>query len=238
MCRGARPGIVPTIAALVACVLFVRLGFWQLHRADQARAQKQAYDARVKEAPLAAGPRLWNMARVQFRRVTLSGRYDARHQILLDNQFSGDRVGYDVLTPLRLAHSRLGVLVNRGWIPYNGDRSHPPEVPPPSGMQQVTGLAVVPGKYFRLGRPRPLRPWHVIWEYLDLKRYARSIPYPLQPAVVLLAPRVPGGYVRNWPRVGTGVAMHEGYALQWFLFAASVLVIYAVVNRPKRNDGR
>lgn len=236
MFSGDRPGIWPTIAAIVAFALFVRLGFWQLHRADEARAQKDAYRARITRTPVDPGTRLWDVAKVRFRRVVLYGHYDARHQILLDNQFNGENVGYDVLTPLRLAHSRFQVLINRGWIPFNGDRSHPPAAPPPAGARSVTGLVVVPGKYFRLGQPQPLRPRHVVWEYLDLKRYARSVPFPLEPVVVLLAPAAPGGYVRHWPPAGTGVAMHDGYALQWFLFALSVVVIYVVVNRPKRND--
>ncbi|MHB1527917.1 MAG: SURF1 family protein [Acidiferrobacteraceae bacterium] len=235
---GIRPGLWPTLAAIAAIALFVRLGFWQLHRAHQAQAQRDAYQARIKQTPMAPGRGLWDPAKLRFRRVVVSGRYDPRHQILLDNQFSGANVGYDVLTPLHLAHSRFRVLVNRGWIPFNGDRAHPPLAAPLKGRQHVVGLVSVPGRYFRLGRPRPPRPWHPIWEYLDLKLYRRAVPFPVEPVVILLSPRNAGGYVRHWPPAGTKVAMYEGYAIQWFLFALIVVVIYVVVNRSKHHDNK
>lgn len=233
-----RPHLWPTLAAIAGIAVFVRLGFWQLHRAHQAQAQKDAYQARIKRTPMAPGGGLWDPAKLRFRRVAVSGRYDARRQILLDNQFSGANVGYDVLTPLRLAHSRFRVLVNRGWIPFNGDRAHPPAAPPPKGRQHVVGLVSVPGRYFRLGRPRPPHPWHTVWEYLDLKLYRRAAPFPIEPVVILLSPRSTGGYVRHWPPAGTKVAMYEGYAVQWFLFAFIVVVIFVVVNRPKHHDNK
>ena len=42
----------------------------------------------------------WNSWR--FRTVTLTGEFDARHQILIDNAQHGGRVGFDVVTPFAL----------------------------------------------------------------------------------------------------------------------------------------
>jgi surfeit locus 1 family protein len=48
------------------------------------------------------------------------------------------------------------------------------------------------------------------------------------PAVLLLDPDQPDGFVRDWPRPTGGLApaLHLGYALQWFAFALIALVLW------------
>lgn len=231
-----RPDFWPTVGAVLATLLFARLGFWQLHRAAEAKALRQAYEARVHAAPESPPAGLWDAEAMRFRQVSVRGRYEPRFQILLDNQFHGSSVGYEVLTPLRIAGSDYRVLVNRGWIPAGRTRQQLPQVATPAGVQHIVGLAVVPDRYFRLGRPHPAHPWHTLWEYLDLRHYGAAVPFRIEPVVLLLSPASPaGGFVRHWPRAGAGVAMHQGYALQWFLFALSVVAIYLVVNRPRHG---
>ena len=231
--------VVPSAAALLSLVVFVRLGFWQVQRGHEAAARKSAYEQRVSLPPLTPPPGLWPTQQVLYRRVAVTGDYDAHYQILLDNQFSHGAVGYDVLTPLHIAGSPERVLVNRGWVPFSGNHEQTPVVPVPRGDQHVLGLAVVPGRYFRLGKPQALHPWHVLWEYLNLKRYAQAAPFPVEPVELLLAPSAGNSLVQAWPTPGTGVRMHRGYALQWFLFAFTVVVVFAVLNWPgRRKHGR
>jgi cytochrome oxidase assembly protein ShyY1 len=52
--------------------------------------------------------------------------------------------------------------------------------------------------------------------------------------VVLLDPAVKvGGLVRDWPRPGAGVAVHHGYAFQWFALAATLIGIYVYLSFRK-----
>lgn len=227
--------VVPSLAALAGVIIFMRLGFWQLARGHEAAARKQAFERRVAQPPLQAQPGRWAVDAVLYRQVMVKGRYDARYQILLDNQFNHGAVGYDVLTPLHIAGSPERVLVDRGWVPFTGNHRQVPQVPVPEGEQQVLGLAVQPGIYFRLGKPQALHPWHVLWEYLDLKRYAEAVPFPVEPVELLLAPGGGSMLVRAWPNPGTGVRMHRGYALQWFLFAFTVVVVFVALNGPWRR---
>lgn len=229
-----RVGWVPTVAALLAIAVFLRLGWWQVSRAREAMGQRAAYEAQVQAAPVNPGTGPWSVAALKYRRLDLAGRYEPQYQILLDNQFNHGAVGYEVLTPFQLDGSEERVLVNRGWIPLPvTGRAQLPPAPAPAGHLDVIGLAVVPGPYFRLGQPQPVHPWHTRWEYLDLARYRAAVPFAVEPLVVLLQPDQPGGFVRHWARPGAGVSMHEGYALQWFLFALSVLAIYVLLNRPR-----
>ena len=59
-----------------------------------------------------------------------------------------------------------------------------------------------------------------------------EIPEPL----LLLADDQPDGYLRDWRPAATGVDRNMGYALQWFAMAATLLVIYVVVNLKKEPD--
>jgi len=68
-----------------------------------------------------------------------------------------------------------------------------------------------------------------VWQQLDLARYTNAVGWPMQPIVVLLDPQGPGGYLREWSRLDVGVAVHQGYAFQWFALAAAVIVLYGVL---------
>jgi len=48
--------------------------------------------------------------------------------------------------------------------------------------------------------------------------------------VILLDPKEPDGYARNWEAPGFPPMRHIGYAVQWFALAAALLVIYIVTN--------
>jgi surfeit locus 1 family protein len=147
-----------------------------------------------------------------------------------------------VITPLRIRGSDVRVLVNRGWVPLGQSRELLPQAPAPDGLEKVTGVATVPrDKVFTLGRPEPLAaPWTPLWQHMDMKRYAEAVPFALQPVVVLLDPdSAAGGFERQWLRLDAGIAVHQGYAFQWFMLAVALLVIYAVIGvRAARARGR
>lgn len=236
-----RPALIPSLATLLLLPAFIALGFWQLHRADEKRALQADYDAR-EAAPalrLSAVPAAPDGLR--FRRMVVEGYYEPAKQILIDNRVHNGRVGYYVVTPLHIFGGEMRVLVNRGWVPLGADRAHPPEAPPPTGLQEVRGVATVPSAdHFSLGKPPAIKDqWPTVWQYLDMKRYANAVPFPLQPVVILLDPSSgAGGYVRAWERLDAGIAMHEGYAFQWFAMAVALVILYVWVNIKKSSEVR
>lgn len=162
------------------------------------------------------------------------GEYDGQHQILIDNRLYQEQAGYHVLTPLRLAGSEMHVLINRGWVPAPADHRVLPVVPVPSGPVQITGVAVVPSsRFFTLGDPA-VADWEAVWQNLDLERFRKGVPYPVQPVVLQLDAVVSGGFVRDWPRPDERAERHRSYALQWFGFAASSMAIWVFLlfRRP------
>ena len=114
---------------MAAALLFVRLGVWQLHRAD-------AKDVLVRRYAAAATAPLQDFARVAatppadtFPRVQVRGEYLADRIYLLDNPKHDRRGGVEAYVPLRLAdHERL-LLVDLGFLPGDGSE-RPPQLPP------------------------------------------------------------------------------------------------------------
>ena len=113
--------VLPTIVTLAAVALFVAAGNWQrgrMHAKEALGAQLAAAQA-APVAPLPGGTVDW--AAWRFRAVEARGTFDAPRQFLLDNRVHRGRVGYHVVTPLRLDDGRV-VLIDRGWVAAGATR--------------------------------------------------------------------------------------------------------------------
>jgi surfeit locus 1 family protein len=233
--------LVPTLAALLLVPAFCAAGFWQLDRAREKRALQAEYDRRAAQPPIVLGAERRSADALQFSRVQATGVYETDYQLLWDNRIHHGIAGYHVITPFHIAGGDTRVLVNRGWVPMGASRADLPAANPPRGTVTITGVAVVPRPEFTLGTLDALKRSRVtVWQQLDLARYAREVDWPMEPVVVLLDPQGPGGFVREWARLDVGAAVHQGYAFQWFMLAAVVVGVYAVllVRELRRTSPR
>ncbi|HNJ84054.1 MAG TPA: SURF1 family protein, partial [Piscinibacter sp.] len=174
------------LAALAGVALAARLGLWQLSRAAEKEAQQAALESRSQEPPLAPASlahTLDEAAAQQHRRITLQGRWIGARTVFLDNRPMDGRVGFIVVTPLRLADQGL-VLVQRGWVPRNfSDRQALPALPQAGDEQRVHGrLIAAPSRAYELGAAQGTSS---IRQNLDPAAYAREIGAPLLPLTVL-----------------------------------------------------
>jgi surfeit locus 1 family protein len=229
-----RPLLIPTLALLVFFPLFIFLGYWQLHRAEEKRGLQAEYDRRASDAVVRIGPRLQPAEELRFYKVVTKGNYETGYQVLLDNRVHRGQAGYHVITPLHIEGGQARVLVNRGWMPLGKDREHLPRVDTPSGPQVIHGVATVPAEeVFMLAESESITGgWPPVWQHMDMGRYAKAAPFPVQPVVILLDPKSQaGGFIREWSRLDVGIAVHHGYAFQWFMLAATLLVLYLFLGR-------
>jgi len=233
-----RPGWVATLAVVVLLPLFVSLGIWQLHRAEEKktlmreREERQGLPVLRSSAAFAAGEN-------RYRRVEMAGEWDAEHQILLDNQIFNQQAGYQVLTPLRIAGTGEAVLVNRGWVPVGKDRRRLPALAIGQTSARVSGIIdKFPGVGFKLkGAEIPAPGWPAVAQLLDAQRLSERLGYRLLPYQVLLAADAPEGYARDWKQASLNPEKNQGYALQWFSFAGMLSILYVWHGcKPKRTD--
>lgn len=239
VCRRFRPRPWSIILTLLGCALFIALGFWQIDRGqEQARRDAQVAAApKAKPLDLArAAPDLSPPA-LGVVVARAAGHYLAGRQLLLDSQSVGDRVGYDVLTPLQMPDGGI-LIVNRGWVWGHDDRSKLPDVQVDAKQREVRGMwRVLPAPGLRLKVDNcSARPWPRVVSYPTLTDLRCLYGPKVLAGELLLAPSQADGYVREW-KLGGGLSplRHYSYAVQWFGFAALALFLFFRLNyRPTR----
>jgi surfeit locus 1 family protein len=231
------------LAALLACALTARLGWWQLERAAHKTALHAARADRLALPVLRMEELATDAAQVPsqlHRRVELGGQWLAQHTVYLDNRQMNGRAGFYAVTPLRLPDGSA-VLVQRGWLPrHRSERTLIAAVPPAPGPVQVQGrIAQAAAQQFELGAAAT----GLIRQNLGVPEFARETGLAMRPLVVVQedgATAPADGLLRQWPQVADGVGKHHGYAFQWFSLSALIagLYVWFQILRPARERAR
>ncbi len=238
-----------TLLVLAASAVLVRLGIWQLDRLEQRRA----FNARVGEQQ--DEPQLvldqstidLDLYSMEYRSVIVTGEYLSEDEIVLRNQVweteFGSELGVKLLTPLRISGTDTAILVDRGWIPQA-------DAAPPAARAKYhdDGTVTVQGQlrraetdfsFFR--RPDPtLSPDQTrldVWNDLDLERVGLQMDTSLLPVYLQ---RYPEGEssppYAALPELDLSEGSHLGYAMQWFSFAALLLIGYPFYVRRQEAE--
>jgi surfeit locus 1 family protein len=213
----------------------LRLGFWQLDRAEQKQQlveQRQTLsDAdRIDLDKLIGSTDLSQMTEQRYRRISVQGQYLETKPLFLDGRVHNSRVGYDVygLFETRAGHR---LLINRGWVYAGSSRDLLPNIAVPDLEQNLTGrlnlLAVAPPLWDES------YPAHMgsVWQYFPLQDLTAQYGQNLLPMVLELNPALAKfGLTIEWlDEDDFGVAMHKGYAFQWFSMAAAFVIACLVL---------
>jgi len=228
---------VITVAALMAVVMTVALGRWQLSRADQKEAYQALTESQVQLSPLDAQALLTSRDQLSLvhRKVVLRGRWLAQHTIYLDNRQMNDKVGQFVLTPFQIEGGDAVVMVQRGWVARNFlDRMQVSPVNTPDGVLELQGrIAPPPSKLYELGSAEK----SVLRQNIDFSAFSSQINLPLLAVSVQQSGAASDGLLREWHQVASGVEKHYGYAFQWFALSALISILYVwfqIVRRFKQ----
>ncbi|CAB4876405.1 unannotated protein [freshwater metagenome] len=150
-----------------------------------------------------------------WRTVSMTGRYDVSHQLLVRRRSLNESTGFWVLTPLQTKTSVVWCV--RGWIPA-GETATTASVPPkpPVGEVAVTGhLRGLEKSSAITGLPKG-QIQTIDSQVVNIDSLGPSIPAWLQvsnekPAATTSPTALPA------PDVSAGP--HLGYAIQWVIFA-------------------
>ncbi|HET9679132.1 MAG TPA: SURF1 family protein [Gammaproteobacteria bacterium] len=227
------PTLWPTLAFIVVFPALLALGFWQLDRAEQKRDIFNAFASGAQEVVTLMGAKL----PARYQRVKLQGRYISEHQFLLDNMIHDGHAGYYVLTPFVL-NSGDWLLVNRGWLPLRGSRQTLPALVVGNEQRTIIGRVdnlPVPG--IRLDKKTPTGGWPRVMQFPTIEQLEAQLDHGLLDGMILLNAKEPNGYVRSWQPQIMPPQRHLGYAVTWFGLAATLLVIYLVVNTNRYTKG-
>jgi surfeit locus 1 family protein len=215
-----RPRVWALAVAALACAAGIALGNWQARRADEKRVVRERLEAAAKSPPLEIPAAPIEAKPYVLRRVAARGHFVSEHTVYLQNRIRRARVGYEVLTPLRILNSEIHVLINRGW-------TEAPKAPTPPGEVRLEGIALE-----RLPRMLQLKeePKSAVRQNLDLAAYAQQTGLRLQPIVIEQHSDTGDGLARDWPRPDAGIEKHQGYALQWYSLAALAVALALIFS--------
>jgi len=234
------------ILAVIIVLAMLRLGVWQLDRAEQKQAILTQVMARAAEPAVPLTSLLdefgFKQEAQRFRQVTLRGRFLIEKSVFIDNQVVAGQVGYKVFTPLQITKNQTVVMIDRGWVSAGESRAKLPD------------FATAPGDVFLVGRlnTAPAQPpiWDKqypvaqgsVWAYLPIGQYSEQMQLKVLPLVVELAPEATGRYLPDtqfkirWADVSDEwVAKHQGYAFQWFAMAAAFFIACLAVLMRRRS---
>jgi cytochrome oxidase assembly protein ShyY1 len=235
-----RPKWWSVLLTVAGALLFVRLGVWQLHRADYKDGLLRRYAA-AAAAPLQPFGQVAGQAPADaYPRVDVQGRYLADRVYLLDNPRHDGRGGIEVYVPFQPAgHDRL-LLVDVGFLPGNGSGKRPQRPPLPTGTVALKGLyQPAPGHGFEMGGDALSRQaqWPKTTIYLDLAQVSADLGRGLYPRILVLDADPTSIYVRQHTLDFGSMppARHRAYAFQWFTFALVAVVLFLVLHRKKRR---
>lgn len=231
-----------TLLVVAGTLVLIRLGIWQLNRLEQRRAFNAQVESARSQSALdlnQEAPEDINM--MEWRPIQFIGEYDFENQIAVRNQYYRDQYGYHLLTPLLFEGT--AVLVDRGWIPADGNST-----PEDWRKYDEAGEVKVIGQ-IRLGLGKPAiggvadalpadESQLVIWNNADVAQVADQLPYPILPVYIQLnaeasdtEPPIP-----FQPELELTEGPHFGYALQWFTFATILFVGYPFFIRKQETE--
>jgi surfeit locus 1 family protein len=228
-----RPGLLPSMAALMALALTLYLATWQQGRAGEKRLLQSTFDQRAADAPVTLGADARDAIALRYRQARAAGLWDARGQIFIDNKFDPlGRVGYHVMTPLKLsggAGSRdVYVLVNRGWVARGPSYPLPPVVSIPEGNVSISGMISLPNaRFLELARHRETTN---VWQNLTIERYATAMKIDVLPFVLLAGAAVGSGLQPVTERPDARVEKHVEYMLTWYSLSLTIVLLWVGLN--------
>ncbi len=226
-----RPPFWGTLALVVFGGVCITAGFWQLDRAAGKRALFAAFEQGLDGEPLQAVIADEEIEQYLYRRISLQGRYVPDRQVLLDSMMHEGRPGYHVLTPLQTGTAII--LVNRGWLRANPDRTVMPDVAVTDRMRTVTGrLYRLPRTGLSLGETptNAQTAWPLRLLFPTAAEIAGHTGLAVHDYEVLLDPAAEDGYTRAWRPALMSPEKHLAYALQWFVMAATIVIIYVALT--------
>jgi surfeit locus 1 family protein len=230
---------------LALTVLFLGLGKWQLDRLAWKNGLIATAEQHMKVAPVAFPPAAqWpglDVAAWAYRPVTITGRYhnDKAVRVFVGlgdsakGRYSG--TGYWIMTPFALEGGGT-VFVDRGFVPQPEAGRFADDRTAPTGIITLTGV-VVPSENAGFFTPAPDKPQRIDW-VRDVGRLAATLDaaaQPVAPVYIDLPAGPPGALPQGGETVVDFPNSHLGYAMTWFGFALTTMIMLAEWIRRQRR---
>lgn len=201
--------VFPVLMGVVGVAILMSLGFWQLRRMEEKRVYLDAIEARISNTPIPL-PAVPEEARDKFQAVTVEGRFTGEYLEVLAGQ-KGASPGVMVVEAFALPDGRR-IMVQRGFVEEEARG-----VPRSAQVAKVEGNLHWPDDTNAFTPPPDAKTG--LWFARDVPAMAAK----LNTEPTLIVARGPtGDGIAPMPVDTSGIPNdHWGYAIQWFLLAAT-----------------
>jgi surfeit locus 1 family protein len=229
-----------TMVAILGVAVTLRLGFWQLSRANEKLALQDAILQQAALPPLDARALTTSadLSASLYRNVKLKGHWLAQHTLFLDNRQMYSKPGLFVVTPFEFEDKATAIkktiLVQRGWIARNFiDRQQLPQIPTTSAEETIFGrIAPSPSKLYAFKGADAGR----IRQNIDIAELAKEFKIELLNISLLQLDEGNAavnngavnndGLLRHWLQPSLGVDKNHGYMFQWWAMSGLIALLY------------
>ncbi|MCU0902672.1 MAG: SURF1 family protein [Tabrizicola sp.] len=199
----------PVLLGLVGVAILMSLGFWQLDRMEEKRAYLDEMEARIANAPVPL-PTVPEEGPHKFQAVFAEGRFTGEFLEVLAGQ-KGASPGVMVIEAFELADGRR-IMVQRGFV-----EDEARGVPRAPQAAKVEGNLHWPDDTGSSTPPPDAKTG--LWFARDVPAMAAKLQ--TEPTLIV-ASRPTGDGIAPMPVDTSGIPNnHWGYAIQWFLLAAT-----------------
>ena len=216
------PGLRITIFFVIFAVVFFSLGIWQIERGQTKTQIMSEFENKLTKEPI-----YLNAESKKWDRVLVSGRWENKKQLLIDNVIHQGIAGYKVLTPLRIDETNKLILVDRGWIKQNKFRDQLPDIQIPDNFESVIGTLEQPELGLVLSDELISNNWPKISQTKNVEVISKAYTEEIFPMILLADPLLKNSleYIKITPTNMTPIK-HYGYSSQWFLMFIVLCFMY------------
>ena len=216
------PGVRITIFFIIFAVVFFSLGIWQIERGQTKTQIMSEFENKLTKEPI-----YLNAESKKWDRVLVSGKWENKKQLLIDNVIHQGIAGYKVLTPLRVDETNKLILVDRGWIKQNKFRDHLPDIQIPDDFESVSGTLEQPELGLVLSDELISNNWPKISQTKNVEVISKAYTEEIFPMILLADPLLKNSleYIKITPTNMTPIK-HYGYSSQWFLMFIVLCFMY------------
>lgn len=226
--------LVLDILFVVTFLILLRLGFWQLDRADQKNEINQNYLERQSSLEI--------FDETDINEENLWGRFSVEGEftspnLYLDNQTYKREAGYVIYSPFLTRENKV-ILVNRGWHDLIEDRNELPAVKKIKDTMISGILTKVPshGIILNTENIENINDSSIRIQRIDVGelKEALNIQYEIYPFVLTLEPPIDENLKRHLILPVSNSEKNYGYAFQWFAFALTLLIIFITLRKKNK----
>ena len=230
--------LIKTLTALILAALCLFAANWQYGRGVDRHAKNFKIEANTKlEAvdltsliSLTEGSSRSALIENEWRTVTVIGKFNKNHEVLLRNRYNDDgKYGYEYLTLFESGGKSFWI--DRGWVKAGESALARPKIPnTPKDQIELTGRirldnSLPRGSFFALpASGKLINSW-------NLKSKVKTEEFYLD---LISGPEVTPDTPAELPELSDGP--HMAYALQWIFFAGLILYGRYLIRKPIYNN--